>query len=368
MMFFSIKKYLFFLVLLLLLYSNLFAEGDSLKNTLIRVTPGYGVIIRHREAMGNLMRHVGSLKVEYGKQTYGQEMWEQLYRYPEYGVGYYFADLNDPIILGYVNSVYAYLNSPFIKTNKFLFNYQFAIGFSYLNKYFDYRENYTNLAIGSHFNAYFNLSLNASYRLSKKIELTAALAGCHYSNGAFKQPNLGINVVSFDLGVKYFLHEIISDKKLFENPAYIKNNEFSVIMALGAKSVPPIRGPNYFMTTISFYFSRQINHKRKIGIGTDIFYDETLYNEFDINKTVHFTDVLRNGVYVSHEFLMKKLSIAIQLGAYTYTSVKPFFPLYTRLALRYDFLPRMFANISLKAHMGVADFIEWGVGYRFSGK
>lgn len=367
-MLFSFKKYFLLPVLFFLLQSDLFAESDSLNNTLIRVTPGYGVIIRHREAMGNLMRHVSSFKIEYGKQTFGRELWEQLYRYPEYGVGYYFANLNDPKILGYVNAVYGYINSPFVSTNRFLLNYQFAIGVSYLNKHFDYRDNYTNLAIGSHWNAYFNLSINASYRLSKKIELTAAIAGCHYSNGAFKQPNLGINVVSFDLGVKYFLNEIVTEKKMQEVPVFIKKNDFSVLMALGTKSIPPIRGPNYFMATTSFYFSRQINHKRKIGIGTDFFYDETLYTELDNSKTVPFKDILRNGIYISHEFLIKKLSVAIQLGAYTYYHVEPFFPIYTRLALRYDILPQIFANVSLKAHMGVADFIEWGVGYRFSGK
>jgi hypothetical protein len=38
------------------------------------------------------------------------------------------------------------------------------------------------------------------------------------------------------------------------------------------------------------------------------------------------------------------------------------------LGLRYQLNEHLLANLSLKAHLGQADFIEWGVGYKISKK
>ncbi|MBI5217572.1 MAG: acyloxyacyl hydrolase [Bacteroidia bacterium] len=347
-----------------LLQTEVFAINDSLTNVFLKFKPGFGAIVRHRESMGNLVRHVGSFQFEVGRQTYGKEPWEQMYHYPEYGLGYYFADLNDPKLLGYVHASYAYLNSPFFRNDKFSMNYHLAIGLSYVTRCWDYRNNYENLAIGTHLNVYFNVNLNASLRVSKKIELTAGIGGCHYSNGAVAQPNLGLNVIDFDIGFKYFLNDCKAEKVVQEIPAFNKKNEFSITLSAGTKGIER-RGTNYLLSTASLYFARQLNQKRKVGFGTDIFYDETLYTEFPDSIHMPFSKVIRNGIFISHEFLIKKFSIVTQLGCYTYYKVEPFFPVYTRLALKYDITPSIFANIGLKAHMGVADFIEWGVGYRF---
>lgn len=364
----SVIKIFTTLVFALIAYATAFPANDSLKNVFVKIKPGMGVIIRHRESMGNLIGHVPSMQIEVGRQTYGKDVWEQLYRYPEYGVGYYFADLGNPKLLGYVNAAYIYLNAPFFRKPDFSFNYHLAIGISYLSKKWDSQTNYENLAIGSHVNVYFNIDFNTSFKLSKKLELTTGLGACHYSNGAIKQPNLGLNVVNINAGLKYYFNEVKPDKIVQGISSEPKKNDFSVIVAGGIKTVPPLMGPYYFMSTISFYFARQTSYKHKFGFGTDMFYDASLYDEPSDSSKVYFEQVIRNGIFVSHEYLIKKIAIVIQLGAYTYTRFSPRFPLYTRLALRYNATPHLFANISLKAHLGVADFIEWGVGYRFSKK
>ncbi|HBX52848.1 MAG: hypothetical protein A2275_05935 [Bacteroidetes bacterium RIFOXYA12_FULL_35_11] len=354
----------YIIILFLFISISSIAGRDSIPNFFIKGKFGYGALIRHRESMGNLMRHVGSMQIELGRQTNGIDLWEQLYRYPEYGAGYYFANLGDPKLLGQVHALYAYLNSPFYRTKKFSLNYHFAIGASYITRKWDYKENYMNLAIGTHLNVYFNVHLNAAYRINKKIEIIGGIGACHYSNGAIAQPNLGINVANADIGLRYYFNEYEEEFNKLEIPSCIKKNEFTVLYAVGTKSIPPPRGSNFFMSSLSLCFSRQINHKRKIGGGTDIFYDETVYEESS-KEEVRFKNALRNGIYVSHEFLIKKFSIGANLGIYTWYTEEPFFPLYTRLYFRYNVSKNFFTNISLKAHLGVADYIEWGLGYRF---
>jgi len=41
---------------------------------------------------------------------------------------------------------------------------------------------------------------------------------------------------------------------------------------------------------------------------------------------------------------------------------------YTRASLQYAFTNHLFLSIGLKTHLQKAEFIEWGIGYRFSAK
>src|SRR3989339_1191393 len=241
----------YIIILFLFISISSIAGRDSIPNFFIKGKFGYGALIRHRESMGNLMRHVGSMQIELGRQTNGIDLWEQLYRYPEYGAGYYFANLGDPKLLGQVHALYAYLNSPFYRTKKFSLNYHFAIGASYITRKWDYKENYMNLAIGTHLNVYFNVHLNAAYRINKKIEIIGGIGACHYSNGAIAQPNLGINVANADIGLRYYFNEYEEEFNKLEIPSCIKKNEFTVLYAVGTKSIPPPRGSNFFMSSLS---------------------------------------------------------------------------------------------------------------------
>lgn len=345
--------------------SDCLAKGDSLNNYFIQTRASYGFILKHKPSIGYLLHHVPSVQIRVGKKANGSKLWEQLYRYPEYGFGYYYADLGDPQILGKVNALYFFLNSPFYRSQVTSLNYEFAAGISYLNKCFDYRNNYLNNAIGSHFNAYFNFNINLQIKILKRFEVSPVIGFTHYSNGSFKKPNLGLNIIDANLGLKYFFNSSSPNYINTPIPTFKRKNEINITYSAGIKETYPATGPKYFISTITANILRQLNLKRKVGFGIDIFYDESLYKEFVETKNTEIQGVIRQGAFLSHEFVLAKFAVIINLGVYCYSKTTPESSIYTRVGIKYHLTENIFANINLKAHAAKADFIEWGVGYRF---
>jgi hypothetical protein len=59
------------------------------------------------------------------------------------------------------------------------------------------------------------------------------------------------------------------------------------------------------------------------------------------------------------------LVLGINLGTYLHAKYTEDGKIYQRIALRYIISKNIFTNISLKTSKGVADFVEWGIGYQF---
>jgi hypothetical protein len=99
---------------------------------------------------------------------------------------------------------------------------------------------------------------------------------------------------------------------------------------------------------------------------------------------------LRAGVSLQPEFVIGKLTAGFHFGVYMYDPIKNLEPyavaqstpqskgifykyninkedgwFYTRASLKYEVTPHLLLAIGLKTHLHRAEFIEWGVGYRF---
>ncbi|MEA2105788.1 MAG: hypothetical protein U9P82_03595 [Bacteroidota bacterium] len=73
---------------------------------------------------------------------------------------------------------------------------------------------------------------------------------------------------------------------------------------------------------------------------------------------------MRYGIHLATQYRINKLILDIQLGTYLYANFTDDGIIYERIGIRYLMYEDLFVNISLKASKGVADFIEWGVGYQ----
>jgi hypothetical protein len=70
------------------------------------------------------------------------------------------------------------------------------------------------------------------------------------------------------------------------------------------------------------------------------------------------------GIYAAYEHNLGRISIPLQLGAYVYNqySINPLFQV---IGVRYAINKHWKASFQLKTHLGKADHIDWGIGYRF---
>ena len=77
--------------------------------------------------------------------------------------------------------------------------------------------------------------------------------------------------------------------------------------------------------------------------------------------------LIKTGVSISYGLAIGRLSFDFNYGMYIYFNNldKSDGAFYHKVGLKYDITDNVFANITLKTHWGKADYIGWGIGYRF---
>lgn len=336
------------------------AQKAGHKNLFVDSKFQYGFIWQHRPSIKEIIG--GNIKIfdiSIGKQTYGEKYWEQLYRYPNYGLGYTFVDLGNPEELGRANAIFAYMDFPILRKNRYVLSCRISNGLAYLNK--------GNIAIGSHINMYFDAGVSYRYRLSSHLDLVNGFGATHFSNGAIKMPNLGVNLFSYRLGLHYRLKTPVNKFVKHELPKIIKKHSISTLVSVGTKEKRLEIGKAYATKTFTIDYLRLISLKHKIGLGLDAFYDESLFSTIDPDAKLGLknTDIIRYGMHAAFEAEFNKIILVVHMGTYVKAMYKEDGAVYQKAGLRYLITKNFYASILLKTSNGVADYIGWGFGYRF---
>ncbi len=361
-------------IIFLFISFKLLSQNDTLSDKyFVQANAGYGFVFEHRSSISYYVKgHIPEIKLKIGKSTTGTKQWQELFKYPDLGFGYYFADLHNPNVLGLVNAAYFFIDVPYVRTPKLNFSYNFDLGLAYLSKKFDIQTNYINTAIGSHINAYINLGILLDYKLSDKITFSNSLNFTHYSNGKFALPNLGLNIINFQSGVKYYLKKRYNEHKYIKT--YVDKNKvlykniFYVNFSSGLQQIAISTQKKYMCNSLNFNYGRVLSKKHIIGIGLDFFNNSGLY--VNLNKS-YYTNIYdksynyRMGMHVYTDVVFNKFLFTIQAGYYLYSKWKDVEVVYNRFGLIYRLSKHITTNITLKTHLVKADYVEFGLGYYF---
>ena len=225
----------------------------------------------------------------------------------------------------------------FLSKNRFrLFN-RIGIGLNYVNRKFDFKNNYLNVAVGSKVNIHFNFRIGANYELSDKFSLNTGLSFNHFSNANTSEPNLGINYLTGFGGVSYCLGTK-GEKKTHELEAHNKENIFALFASIGGKRSRALVA-NYFLTSsFSFEFNRALTRKFLLGIGSDLFYDSSVESSITkVNKDYRKSDSFQTGIHLSQSIVYNRLTLSIQEGIYLFlTEQVGNYPIYSRGIVQYQ--------------------------------
>jgi hypothetical protein len=259
--------------------------------------------------------------------------------------------------------------------NTFFFGFRFGLGVGYLTKKFDRLNNYKNLAIGGHFNAAISLMLELRYRLNHRITITGGVSLQHFSNGSLKLPNNGLNVPLINLGLAY---RLVRENKLIGDRFYPPVEPYSAIIrraidfyiggAIGYKNMTAVYGKNYIVTHFYENTFFKISRKSQVGFGFDGSYDPSQIKKLELNyiQVDNKFKIVRFGINAAYQLDMSKLGIIFNLGYYLTGIETSNGPLYEKISVQYLFTKHLFASIMLKVHWGRADYIGWGIGYKFA--
>ena len=292
------------------------------------------------------------------------DIYNQVYRLPEMGVGWYSSTFHQEEI-GKPNALYYYFNMPirFERSRKLTMSYLGAFGLSYNFNPYDEINNPGNVFIGSYRNCYVNFALLLNYHITPKWVTSLSLGFKHFSNGSFKQPNYGINLVPVSVSVSYSPKGIKPFEGEKNTPRFIRHNQYNIALIAGSKNYNEGE-PNYLKAALSINWLRALSYKYKGGLGFDIFYSAKAGPRTGTEST--FSNSMSYAVVGSWEWsLNRHLYVPVAFAVYLKHSEAngERDPFYERVGIRYRFNNNMFAGVTIKAHKGVADFFEWTLGY-----
>ena len=295
-----------------------------------------------------------------------------LYRYPTLGFGFNSA-LKNYQEIGRPQAIYGFMEIPFsVKglQRKFSFGYFTQLGMGFNLTPYDSVSNPTNKYIGSQVNAYINMGLSSSFRLSERTDLMATFGLKHYSNGATKKPNAGINLFPLNISMRMKLGELFPiPPNAPDIPKKDRKTFWNFALYTGMKNYE-IGDPAYFRGGIGVNYLLEPVYKYRLGIGLDLFWAQGMelrYPEQDFS----FKDQTSLAVVGSWEWqITERLYVPIGLGVYLYRNElnQEITWFYERIGARYRIGNHMFAGMQIKAHKAKADFFEFTLGYTVPGK
>jgi hypothetical protein len=203
----------------------------------------------------------------------------------------------------------------------------------------------------------------------KYMSYGAGMGLTHYSNGAYKMPNLGLNIPTVFLSAQYRLkpRDFETELESLTELPFQKDWQVATTWFGALREINPPAGKKYMVTGFESFVTRHFSKKSSWLAGLDLIYNSALpvlYERMegsDLNN-LSFTQL---GLNAGWQLNMDELKFSVQMGAYLLSRYKEDGPLYHRICLRYFFPNNLIAHFALKTHFAKADYLEFGVGYRF---
>lgn len=326
-----------------------------------------GTIVPHDNALKPLKKGlIKSFELSYSIIKNDNKVWRSYYNFPEVGFSFMLMDLGYKDVLGYSHSVFPFIVFPITKHDKPLrVNLRVAIGLSYITKMYDSISNPKNVGISTPINMYASLGLTINYTLSSHVSVNAGINGSHFSNGSIKKPNYGLNILTGSIGVNYILNQNSRNPRTHTD-LEINKSRWLAIFSGGIKETNDPGGSKYGIGSLSMEYSKSFKSLLRYGATFDYMYDASTLNHFE-DKNIPYQSKLKAskiGLTLMGEMTLYRLSAFGNLGVYIYNHDKQNKSVYQRIGIRYRLSDSFYSQIALKTHLNVADYIEFGIGFK----
>lgn len=345
----------------------------SRHNLSLEVKAQYGFLLSHHLELDVFNAHFPAVEISLQKKTWGSRRWEEAYAYPSIGVSCWVSNLGGFEAIGSAVALYPFISFPLTPNQTHAIHFKLGIGVGYLTNHFDRIENYKNFAIGSAFNLAASLYFDYRYQFSRSTTVSAGFGLTHFSNGSTKTPNYGLNILTGTIGVTTFLNKpnrgmkkkLLPEYSVFEFDGS-KYLELQFSTALATKDMSEQLGERFMVYAVFTNIMARVSYKSKFGAGVDYTYDGSdsylIERATGINPPLR--DVTKVGVNLAYELILDRTSFLFNAGFYVAGKERGEGDLFQRLTLKYLITDNLFANMALSAHLGKAEYIGLGLGYR----
>ena len=356
-----------FIALLLLLPAFALRGQDSPQEWQFAVSPFAGFILPHHPEMRYLQdERLWGLELSASRSTDGSKDWHHWFNFPQWGLMLDLYDFGSPY-LGRGISGKVYFDLPVDRQRRF--GLKLSIGAGYVEKIFDVEDNFHNSAIGSHLNATLGVEGHVRLNLGDHLLIKPGIGLYHFSNGAFRMPNSGVNMPGLRLGVAYRPEAHAEPQR--RDPGFDGLRSAVYIGGSGgAKEIKPIGGPKYAVINLFALWTLRVSPKSSFGAEGGLNYNASLRHRLaDIHlppgeKAYNY----RPFVAAIYQIHFDPLTIRFGLGHYIDPKFERDGNIFMRYHLAYQWGNWQFFG-GLKSHYARADNVEVGIAHRiYSGK
>jgi hypothetical protein len=335
----------------------------------------FGKMIKHTANFtGPLPDHSYVFELNLIKKTYGQKDWQQRRNYPQIGLDLLWVNYNMNDVYGQVFGLAPNITLPLLRYRDWELSFRAGMGVGFATRPYErfQNRNIENVALGGHWNNISPFSLDVRRRLDQHWDIQCGLSFVHVSNAAFQQPNLGINMYSAHLGLRYF--PVTSEpEKISRHLAPLRNRWMANAHAgIAFVEHSPADGPLFPVYMADIYLSKRYWSKNKIYAGLGYAYDTEVYallksiEEHPGNEKKYSWMAT---VFAGHEFLIGHMGIVFELGAYLKTANNRNDRIYQKVGGNFYFIQKekgllktLYASAYLKTHMFQAQWFALGLG------
>jgi len=327
-----------------------------------------GFLYAHTPDALNLEAHTKGFELSLAKINNSDKVWSKYYKNAEIAFDFLYIDLGKPHLTGKVYAIGTNFQFRVAGNDKNQLAIRLGTGFGYLTERFDFYKNRSNMAIGSHLNGNIQFAFLYQTLLTPRLKLKAGFGGTHYSNGSIKVPNLGVNIPSLFLGLQMGFDN--SAKKLIDSTKEFKTTKkrHEVLLNYAYKERYTAKPIPFNIISAGYRWVHHASAIRRWHLGADLVYDATHPYDNDLTNPyprVAIDNSTEFGVLIGHRFDVGRFGMITDVGFYLLNPYQTKFFTYQRIAFRYELTKNLFANVGLKIHFGIADYFEWGLGYKF---
>ncbi len=352
--------------------SSIYAQNSPVKprNSCFAASTFAGKVIPHSDTLSPLTNsYVMGTRLTWLKQVKGDKQWHAVHGFPHAGISLIYIDLGDGKRLGYALGVQPLMKYTPINLKNLSVNIDLGLGFAYLTKKYSGINNPENVAISTHLNYWGTLGISSGIKITSKHTLQAGLETNHFSNGAIRKPNYGLNLWSFTLGMNYTLSgdaKRANEVDVSKNP-YPSTPHLALVVGLGAKETGGTGGPVYLPFTLSGQYIIPKNGSYSIALGLDVFHDRSTRFHRELKHLIYSSpnDDWQIGAVGGIILPLNRLSFYAMLGTYLYNPNPRLPGIYQKVGVRYLLAKCLQIQTELKTHLNTADHVEMGIALAF---
>lgn len=363
------KKIFLFIFLTIAGYTS-YSQNTSTYFSNLQTDLFYGVLIEHDTSLNTAIQgNTYGVLASWNKVDTKNTKFNLLYNYPERGYSFIYQNFNSTV-LGEAVAAYRHYTYNLTPSHKNHLKLTSAFGLAYVTKSYDAINNNQNFAFGSKLlvSAYFKFQYVHFFK-NQQLSLNSAISVIHYSNSAFKNPNLGLNTVAFNIGFNYKLDPVEVSRKdsIFAIDTSLK---YHLIFRGGVNESKIIDSGLYPFFTASFNVKKTLNNYSALTGGVDYFNSQFIeayssyINKLE-NKNYPEDNPHRVGVFIGHELTQNHFAFITQLGVYVYQPVFYESWIYERFGFHYKLGKHWLAELTIKVNLFRAEALEFGFGYTF---